>query len=295
MAMNRFQIMLHDLINKHKASLQMYDKICHLVNEYTSSPNFNCHSKLQSRKSFLKLIEDTNQTQTLKPTNVNLQLHSGTLVTLPVFDIKEMIISMLMDNTLMTESNFAKGYNVLTGDVDMMNSSNQKYGEVHTGEAWLPAQKKYCDGNEGKTNMPVALIVFGDKSHTDLHGALLLTPIIFTMTLFNQLARNNTKFWRRIGYIPNLSHGKGTADRTSTRDKIQDEHTCLSCAFQSLCRISKDGGFNIVVLGDKVHIQVWIYYFIGDTKSNNKWLGRILVTERESNGPIGIVNVLLSN
>ncbi len=37
MAMNRFQIMLHDLINKHKASLQMYDKICHLVNEYSSS------------------------------------------------------------------------------------------------------------------------------------------------------------------------------------------------------------------------------------------------------------------
>jgi hypothetical protein len=117
---------------------------------------------------------------------VNVQLHSGTLVTVPVFDIKEMIISMLMDNTLMTESKFAKGYNVLTGDVDMMNPSNQKNGEVHTGEAWLPAQNKCCGGNEGNTNMHVALlIVFGDKSHTDLHGALLLTPIIFTLTLFN--------------------------------------------------------------------------------------------------------------
>ena len=88
----------------------------------------------------------------------------------------------------MTGSNFAKSYNVLTGDVDMMNPSNQNYGEV----AWLPAGNKYCAGNEGKTNMPVALIVFGDKSHTDLHEALLFTPIIFTMTLFNQLAHNNT-------------------------------------------------------------------------------------------------------
>jgi hypothetical protein len=95
MAMNRFQIMLHNLINKHKASLQMYDKICHLVNEYTSSPNFNHHSKLQSRKSFLKSIEEANQTHTLRPTNVNVQLHAGTLVTVPVFDIKEMIISIL--------------------------------------------------------------------------------------------------------------------------------------------------------------------------------------------------------
>ncbi len=116
---------------------------------------------------------------------MNVQLHPGTHVTVLAFDIKEMIISMLRDRTLMTESNFAEGYNVLTGNIDMMNPSNQKYGEVHTGEAWLPAQNKYCGGNEGKTNMLVALIVFGDKSHTDLHRALLLTPIIFTMTLFN--------------------------------------------------------------------------------------------------------------
>jgi hypothetical protein len=33
--------------------------------------------------------------------------------------------------------------------------------------------------------MLVGLIVFGDKSHTDLHGALSLTPNIFTLTLFN--------------------------------------------------------------------------------------------------------------
>jgi hypothetical protein len=89
--------------------------------------------KVTSRKSFLKSIEDTNQTHTLRPTNVNVQLHSGTLVTVPVFDIKEIISRMLTDNTLMAESNFAKGYNVLTGDVDMVNPSNQKYGEVHTG------------------------------------------------------------------------------------------------------------------------------------------------------------------
>ncbi len=104
--------------------------------------------------------------------------------------------------------------------------------------------------------MPVALIVFGDNSHADLHGSLLLTPIIFTMNLFNQSAHNNTEFWRPIGYIPNLSYGKGTADRTSMRDKIQDDHTCLSCAFQSLCRISKDGGLNLVVLGEEVNFKV---------------------------------------
>ena len=56
--------------------------------------------------------------------------------------------------------------------------------------------------------MPVGLIIFADKSHTDLHGALSLTPFIFTLTLFNRACRNNAKSWRPLGYIPNLSHGK---------------------------------------------------------------------------------------
>jgi hypothetical protein len=43
---NRFQVMLHDLTMKHKASLQMFDNICNLVNEYTSSPDFLVNTKL---------------------------------------------------------------------------------------------------------------------------------------------------------------------------------------------------------------------------------------------------------
>jgi hypothetical protein len=43
-AQNRFQVMLHDLIMRHKASLQMFDNICHLVNEYTLSQDFSIHN-----------------------------------------------------------------------------------------------------------------------------------------------------------------------------------------------------------------------------------------------------------
>ena len=101
-----------------------------------------------------------------------------------------MIISLLTDSSVMNEENFAEGYIVLTGEVDD-HPANKKYGEVHTGDAWLPARDRYC---QNKTDMPVGLIVFGDKSHTDLHGALLLTPIIFTLTLFNPAAQNDLKF-----------------------------------------------------------------------------------------------------
>ena len=52
---NRFQVMLHDLIMKHKASLQMFDDVCNLV--------------LQSRKSFLRSVEGSYCTYLLRPYN----------------------------------------------------------------------------------------------------------------------------------------------------------------------------------------------------------------------------------
>ncbi len=63
-----------------------------------------------------------------------------------------------------------------------------------------------------------------------------------------------------------------TTDKTS--DKLQDEHTCLSCMFESLCKITREGGFDLVVLGQNIHVKVWIHYFIGDTEGNDNWLGQ---------------------
>jgi hypothetical protein len=45
-ASNWFQIMLHDLVMKHRASLQIFDDICTLMNEYTASPDFSVMKKL---------------------------------------------------------------------------------------------------------------------------------------------------------------------------------------------------------------------------------------------------------
>ncbi len=141
--------------------------------------------------------------------------------------------------------------------------------------------------------MPIALIVFGNKPHTDLHGTLSLTTIIFILTLFNQSARNNTRFWRPIGYIPNLLYRKGVADRQLTKDKIQDEHTCLLHIFQLLCKISNKDGFDLVVLGQDVCVKVWIHYFIGDTEENINGLVNIQATKREFNNQTKIANVCL--
>ena len=104
--------------------------------------------------------------------------------------------------------------------------------------------------------IPIALILFGDKSHTDLHGSLSVTPIICTLSLFNRSARNNKDFWWLLAYIPNLSYGKNKAYKKDTKDKMQDEHQCLSVAFESIKDIHRSGGIYATVMGRAVKVKV---------------------------------------
>jgi hypothetical protein len=52
-SVNNIDIMLHNLLLKHKASLLLYDKICNLFNSYLASPNFDRFAKLKTRKLLL--------------------------------------------------------------------------------------------------------------------------------------------------------------------------------------------------------------------------------------------------
>jgi hypothetical protein len=145
--------------------------------------------------------------------------------------------------------NFFPGYNVFNCDVNENHDENKRYSKIHTVDALSPARDKFCNPKDNEDNMPVGLIVFGGKSHADLHGTLALSLIIFTLTMFNCASRYNTNFWRPLGYIPNLSYGKNKADRTMTLNKIQDEHICLSIIFRSLSEIHRIRGFTATVMG----------------------------------------------
>ena len=273
-AISKLQIKLNVLINAHKASIKLYDDIVGLFNDYITSPHFDKCARLKRRKQFVQSIEESYNVSQLRPRNANVRLHDGSIVTVPVFDARSMIMDLLSNPSLINQSNIAAGYNIFNGDVDETHEANSKYGEIHTGNDWLPARDHFCRPHSDKDiDMPVALVVFGDKSHTDLHGALAVTPLIFTLTMFNQAARSNPKFWRPLGYIPNLSYGKNKADKTSTTNKLQDEHNCLATILESLRVIHRNGGFRACVWGREVTIKVWVHFFIGDTEGNNKWLG----------------------
>ena len=94
-----------------------------------------------------------------------------------------------------------------------------------------------------------------------------------------------------VGYIPNLSFGKGISDKTSTRDKIQDEHNCISLVFRSLRKIDLDNGFDYIMKDKSVRVKIWIHFIIGDTEGNNKMLGQYPGNRKEYNDHIVIATV----
>ncbi len=105
----------------------------------------------------------------------------------------------------MQPKNIAHGYDLFTGKCEG-NNTDDRYGEIHTGDAWEPARQQFR-GNDNPINMPIALVIFADKSHLDLHISLSTLPIIFTLSCFNQESRNKENFWQPLTFLLNLSYG----------------------------------------------------------------------------------------
>ena len=126
--------------------------------------------------------------------------------------------------------------------------------------------------------MPLALVVFADKSHLDLHGSLLTLPIIFTLSCFNEQSRNSVNFWRPMAFIPNLNAGSLTSRNSNDKKKdpaisVQDKHDCLRAAFSPLRNLYQRGGINATVMGRDVCCKPWIHFVVGDNSGNNQFLG----------------------
>ncbi len=123
--------------------------------------------------------------------------------------------------------------------------------------------------------MPIALVIFADKSHLDLHGSLSTLPIIFTLSCFNQESRIKDEFWHPLAFLPNLSYGALSAKNSKkpSHQGYQDEHDCLHAAFSSLQCLHCNGRMAMTVMGRPVVGKVWIHYCVGDSQGNNCWLG----------------------
>ena len=272
-----FQMELARICDRHRTNLKLFTEVNHLIKKHSIRRELSFSSdNLTNRNGFVKKLGTCFQTETLQHKDVSVPLELGGYAVTPVFDLEAQIMSLLLDESLMHPDNLAEGYDIFTGKAT---GPCLHYGEIHTGDAWEPARKYFC-GDNYPNNFPVALVVFADESHFDQKGTLKTMPMMFTLSLFNQKSRNDVRFWRIMGYIPNLGYGATTKEhqrpintKTPATHKLQNEHNCISAILEPLVQISKRGGISMTVKGYPVTAKVWIHFFIGDTSGNNRWLG----------------------
>ena len=267
----KFGIHLQRVISSHRGvDLKLYDDIIDLIKTHATTQNtdFSKH-KLYHRNELTRTLTTLYNLNDLRPKLHNVTMSDSSIVSVPVFDVKTVILSMLHDTRRMQSTNFAPGYDIFTGKCTNMDT-NHVLDEIHTGALWDIARDYYCGDNENA--FPLALLMFYDKTHTDLHGALSCAPLIVTFSFFNEGARGSDDFYAVLGYIPNLSYGTGKSSTKESRDKLNDEHRCLRLITDQILELSY--GFDTVVLGRSVTIKPWIHFIAGDTSGHNNLVGQ---------------------
>ena len=76
------------------------------------------------------------QVKIFKPTMYNVALSDGSVATVPIFDVKDTLLSFYNDPCRMRRENFAANYDPFTGQSTI---TNPPLDEIHTGTIWEAA------------------------------------------------------------------------------------------------------------------------------------------------------------
>ena len=144
-----FQIELNDILQRHNCSHKCHDELVKLINSSLKDGKLQkANGDMVKRTTFMRRLEKKYKTEGLRPEDVEVTLSGGKSCTVSVFDVKAMILSLLKDEALMHPDNLAKGYDMLTGLPQPCHPANLRYGEIHTGDAWLPALQRFVGWQE---------------------------------------------------------------------------------------------------------------------------------------------------
>jgi hypothetical protein len=95
--------------------------------------------QILSRKQLVQLLTKYCQLNFLRPKLHSVPLTDGSVATVPIFDVKALLIAFLNDPLRMHQENFASNYDIFTGNVK---SPTSTLDEIHTGSLWEQARQK---------------------------------------------------------------------------------------------------------------------------------------------------------
>jgi hypothetical protein len=153
--------------------------------------------QILSRKQLVQLLTKYHQLNFLKPTLHSVPFTDGSVDTVPIVDVKALLIAFFNYSLRMHQENFASNYDIFTGKAKSPTSSLDK---INTGSLWEQARQKYC--GDDPDVFPLALVCFYDKTNTDVFCSLSCAPFICTQSFLNKDCHNDDSNITVLGYIP---------------------------------------------------------------------------------------------
>jgi hypothetical protein len=262
---------MHDLSTHRGNDLNLQDDVLQCVKTHAITHNVDFKTiQILPRKTLIKYLTRHYQLEFLQPQLHAVPLSDGSIATVPVFDVKSLLIAFLHNPFRMQQKNFASNYDIYTGKPILPTSY---LDEIHSGSLWKEARNKYC--GDDTDAFPLGLVCFYDKTHTNVYGSLACAPFICVPSFLNRECRNDDSNYMVFGYIPNLGLGKSKANKQTSTMKLQDEHNCLALITDQIKTIHNNGGLYTDVMGRRVCVKVWIHFIAGDNAGHNNLVGHM--------------------
>ena len=127
------QIHLWNIFSKRGVDLKLFDDIVSWLTFHGKDGKINWkHAKWLNRKPLLSSVEKQLGTKKMKPTHENFFLPLiNSLVSIPVFDFVEMVLSIVHDPFLMLPEHIIDGYDI--NESNMSSQSESIFGNFTTG------------------------------------------------------------------------------------------------------------------------------------------------------------------
>ena len=114
--------------------LSLYDEIIDVIKFHTSIQKTDLSvTKLYHRKDLTATLSSLYQLNELKPLMQQIAISDGSIVTVPIFDVKAVILSILHDPQKMQFENFAPDYDIFCG---RSTKPVTHYHKINTGDQW---------------------------------------------------------------------------------------------------------------------------------------------------------------
>ena len=312
------QICLLKLLEEHSnTDLGMHERILNIMHHFsTKYPRMWAERhkfKHHTRKSVVQFLAKHFGASHHIPQADTLYIDEGQKkITVPTFDFKRQMASILTDSSLMIDENFVNDPNFDKETLRPTKSfrdytDDDVIDEPTTGRLYHQGVEMYCpNGDERPPDVdmivPLPCILYADEVSTCAHGDLSIENVVVLPAFFNHQTRSKLGACRTLGAVPNLGagHGKfannyddeyvmGLSKKKSVNSslaslqKAKDYQEIYRHILKSFRECCEEGGLRVMFKGKRCLFKPFVIGALGDAKGLNIW-----VNHYNCNGSVGV-------